>query len=130
MRKKEVYVMVVGETSRANNWGIYGYNRDTNPKLSKVFGLTAFNHVLTESNTTHKSVPMLLSAVSACTFDSIYHQKSIITAFKEAGFQTAFYLISVIIILLSIFLVKRLILMTLLKKIFLIPATIHPMMNC
>ncbi|WP_101542857.1 lipid A phosphoethanolamine transferase [Bacteroides cutis] len=90
MRKKEVYVMVVGETSRANNWGIYGYNRDTNPKLSKVFGLTAFNHVLTESNTTHKSVPMLLSAVSACTFDSIYHQKSIITAFKEAGFQTAF----------------------------------------
>nr|WP_302831744.1 lipid A phosphoethanolamine transferase [uncultured Bacteroides sp.] len=89
--EKEVYVMVVGETSRANNWSIYGYNRDTNPELSKVFGLTAFNHVLTESNTTHKSVPMLLSPVSACTYDSIYHQKGIITAFKEAGFQTAFF---------------------------------------
>lgn len=89
--EKEVYVMVVGETSRANNWSIYGYDRDTNPELSKVFGLTAFNHVLTESNTTHKSVPMLLSPVSACTYDSIYHQKGIITAFKEAGFQTAFF---------------------------------------
>lgn len=89
--EKEVYVMVVGETSRANNWSIYGYDRDTNPELSKIFGLTAFNHVLTESNTTHKSVPMLLSSVSACTYDSIYHQKGIITAFKEAGFQTAFF---------------------------------------
>lgn len=34
---------------------------------------------------------MLMSAVSAENFDSIYHQKGIITAFKEAGFKTAFF---------------------------------------
>ena len=34
--KKEVYVMVVGETSRAKNWSIYGYERETNPELSKI----------------------------------------------------------------------------------------------
>lgn len=89
--KKEIYVMVVGETSRAKNWSIYGYERETNPELSKIRDLTAFCHVLTESNTTHKSVPMLLSSVSASDFDSIYYQKGIITAFKEAGFQTAFF---------------------------------------
>lgn len=89
--KREVYVMVVGETSRALNWSMYGYGRDTNPELSKITGLTAFCHVLTESNTTHKSVPMLLSPIDACSFDSIYHQKSIITAFKEAGYRTAFF---------------------------------------
>ena len=89
--KKEIYVMVVGETSRAKNWSIYGYERETNPELSKVKDLTAFCHVLTESNTTHKSVPMLLSSVSANNFNSIYYQKGIITAFKEAGFQTAFF---------------------------------------
>ncbi len=89
--KKEIYVMVVGETSRAKNWSIYGYERETNPELSKIEGLTAFCHVLTESNTTHKSVPMLLSSISANDFDSIYFQKGIITAFKEAGFQTAFF---------------------------------------
>lgn len=88
---KEVYVMVVGETSRAANWSIYGYERETNPELSKVDGLTAFCHVLTESNTTHKSVPMLLSPVSAHDFNSIYRQKGIITAFKEAGYRTAFF---------------------------------------
>ena len=90
-KNREVYVMVIGETSRATNWSIYGYNRETNPKLSKVKGLTAFCHVLTESNTTHKSVPMLMSSVSAHDFNSIYQQKSIITTFKEAGYQTAFF---------------------------------------
>ena len=89
--KREVYVMVVGETSRAGNWSIYGYERNTNPELSKAKGVTAFCHVLTESNTTHKSVPMLISPISAHDYDSIYYQKGIITAFKEAGYKTAFF---------------------------------------
>ena len=89
--KQEVYVMVVGETSRALNWQLYGYERETNPLLVQQSGLVAFPKVLTESNTTHKSVPMLLSDVTACSYDSIYHRKGIITAFKEAGFRTAFF---------------------------------------
>ena len=88
---REVYVMVIGETSRAANWSLYGYNRETNPKLSKIEGLTAFCHVLTVSNTTHKSVPMLMSPISAHDFNSIYQQKGVITAFKEAGYRTAFF---------------------------------------
>ena len=88
---REVYVMVIGETSRAANWSLYGYNRETNPKLSQIEGLTAFCHVLTESNTTHKSVPMLMSPISAHDFNSIYQQKGVITAFKEAGYRTAFF---------------------------------------
>ena len=83
--------MVVGETSRALNWQLYGYERETNPLLSRQPGLIAFPKVLTESNTTHKSVPMLMSDATACNYDSIYHQKGIITAFKEAGFRTAFF---------------------------------------
>lgn len=91
LHQREVYVMVVGETSRAQNWQLYGYPRATNPALKKIEGLTVFTHVLSESNTTHKSVPMLLSAVAASNFDSIYYQKSILTAFKEAGYATAFF---------------------------------------
>ena len=89
--KREVYVMVIGETSRALNWQLYGYERETNPLLSRQTGLVAFPKALTESNTTHKSVPMLMSDVNACNYDSIYYQKGIITAFKEAGFRTAFF---------------------------------------
>lgn len=88
---KEVYVMVIGETSRACNWSLYGYPRQTTPGLSRCEGLVAFPYVLSESNTTHKSVPMLLSPVSAGDYDSLYYRKSIVTAFKEAGFHTAFF---------------------------------------
>lgn len=87
----EVYVLVIGETARASNFGLYGYERETTPLLEKTDGLLAFPDVLTQSNTTHKSVPMLLSAVTADHYDHICRQKGILTAFKEAGFHTAFF---------------------------------------
>ncbi len=86
----EVYVMVVGETARAHNFSLYGYPRDTNPLLSKTQGVKAFSDVSTQSNTTHKSVPMLLSAASAEDFERLFHEKGILATFKEAGFHTVF----------------------------------------
>lgn len=86
----EVYVMVVGETARAHNFSLYGYPRNTNPLLSKTPGIKAFPNVTTQSNTTHKSVPMLLSAASAEDFERLFHEKGILAAFKEAGFHTVF----------------------------------------
>lgn len=86
----EVYVMVVGETARAHNFSLYGYPRNTNPLLSKTPGIKAFPNVTTQSNTTHKSVPMLLSAASAEDFERLFHEKGILATFKEAGFHTVF----------------------------------------
>ena len=86
----EVYVMVVGETARAHNFSLYSYPRNTNPLLSKTPGIKAFPNVTTQSNTTHKSVPMLLSAASAEDFERLFHEKGILAAFKEAGFHTVF----------------------------------------
>lgn len=86
----EFYVMVIGETSRAINWELAGYGRPTNPRLSQRDNLTFFKKAISESNTTHKSVPMLLSYVTACNFDSLKYVTSILMAFKEAGFKTTF----------------------------------------
>lgn len=86
----EVYVMVVGETARAHNFSIYGYPRNTNPLLSKTPGITVFPDATTQSNTTHKSVPMLLSAASAEDFPRLFHEKGILAAFREAEFHTVF----------------------------------------
>ncbi len=88
--KREVYVMVIGETARACEFQIYGYNRPTTPRLLKEKNLVAFTNVMSQSNTTHKSVPMLMSAASAVDYDRIYKEKGIIEAFKEAGFHTTF----------------------------------------
>lgn len=82
-------ILVIGETARAANWQLLGYERSTNPRLSQRDGLVAFPYALSQSNTTHKSVPMLLSAVDADTYSRLPQSKSIITAFKEAGYTTA-----------------------------------------
>lgn len=86
--KREIYVLVVGETSRAMEWHMYGYERQTTPQLEKLDGLVHFRDVTTQSNNTHKSVPIILSAASAEDYGVIYNEKSIVTAFKEAGFRT------------------------------------------
>ncbi len=88
--ERQVYVMVIGETARAAEFSVYGYNRPTTPFLSTESGLVAFNNVMSQSNTTHKSVPMLLSAASAIDYDRIYREKGVIAAFREAGFHTVF----------------------------------------
>lgn len=87
---REIYVMVIGETSRAENWSLYGYERKTTPYLDEKQGLIHFSDAITQSNTTHKSVSIMLSAASAENYDIIYKQKSIIQAFKEIGFKTVF----------------------------------------
>ena len=87
---REAYLFVIGETARGDNWQLGGYERPTNPLLAKEDGVVFFPKSVSESNTTHKSVPMLMSFASAENFDSIAHYKSVITAFREAGFSTAF----------------------------------------
>ncbi len=90
---REVYVAVVGETSRADNWQFFGYDRYTTPRLCSLPSgtIAGFGRTFSESNTTHKAVPLLLSNLTADNFDSkINESKSVITAFKEAGFKTAY----------------------------------------
>lgn len=87
----EIHLLVIGETSRAINWQLAGYGRETNPELAKRSDVVFFDKAISQSNTTHKCVPMLLSVVEPSTFDSIIARKSIITAFKEAGYKTAYF---------------------------------------
>lgn len=86
----ETLVLVIGETSRADNWQLYGYRRKTNPLLAQVKGLTVFTNYMSQSNTTHKSVPILLSLAEAYNYDILYHTKGIMQAFREAGYHTVF----------------------------------------
>lgn len=86
--ERQIYVLVIGETSRADNWQLYGYNRKTTPNLESQNNLYVFEDALTQSNTTHKSVSIILSDVEAKDYNDIYQKKGIIQAFKEAGFKT------------------------------------------
>lgn len=87
---REVYVLVIGEASRAANWQMYGYNRATNPLLSKRDDITLFKQITTQSNTTHKSVPMILSSVHTSQHEELYKRSGLLALFNEAGFTTYF----------------------------------------
>lgn len=88
--QREVYILIIGEASRAFSWSLYGYERETTHNLENNNSVVAFKDMLTQSNTTHKSVSILLSSVSAEDYDSIYYKKSVVSLFKDAGFKTAF----------------------------------------
>lgn len=87
----EIYVLVVGETSRADNWSLYGYNRETNPGTSALKNLVVYRDAITMSNTTHKSVPTIMSSAGSEHYDSLYYRKGVISAFNEVGYTTAYY---------------------------------------
>lgn len=85
---REIYVMVIGEAARADNWQLYGYGRETNPLLAHKKNLVVYKNVVTQSNATHKSVPMILSSASAMNHDEIYRRKGIVQLYKDMGFRT------------------------------------------
>ncbi len=89
--EEEIYVLVIGETSRAINWELFGYDRPTNPRLSQRNNLITFPRAISQSNTTHKCVPMMLTHTTPLSFDSIMYRKSIIAAFNEVGYNTAVF---------------------------------------
>ncbi len=87
---REIYVYIIGEASRAMSWQLFGYERKTNPYLSQIPGLILFRNMLTQSNTTHKSVPLFLSSVATDEHDELYRRKGLPALFNEAGFETWF----------------------------------------
>lgn len=87
----EVYVLVLGETSRAYSWSLYGYPRETTPRLeARRAEMAVFRDVITQSNTTYKSVPILLSPADAAHADRLPQVRGIMEAFRSAGFYTLY----------------------------------------
>lgn len=85
---KQIYVMIIGESSRYDHWGVNGYLRPTSPQLSKRSNLLSFNNMVTGGYITELSVPMLITRAAAENYKQHYAEKSIVSAFKEAGFKT------------------------------------------
>lgn len=60
--KKELIIMVVGETARADRFSLNGYKRDTNPRLSKE-DVVSFSNVSSCGTSTSVSVPCMFSSL-------------------------------------------------------------------
>lgn len=86
--QREIYMFIIGEAARACNWQLYGYPRPTTPHLASRSDIVVFDNMLTQSNTTHKCVPMLLSPTDPEHHDELYTRKGMPALFREAGFRT------------------------------------------
>lgn len=61
-KKKTVLVIVVGETARAQNFSLNGYDKETNPLLSRQNNLVSFQNATSCGTVTAYSVPCMFSA--------------------------------------------------------------------
>lgn len=88
-KPKKIYILVIGETSRKENWQLNNYHRKTNPLLNKQLNLVNLYNFLAISSETRSAIPMMITRKPAeQVYNYNYPEKSIISAFKEAGFTT------------------------------------------
>ncbi|PMW96018.1 phosphoethanolamine transferase [Pseudomonas sp. FW215-R2] len=85
--RKSLTVLVVGESARAENFGILGYGRDTTPKLDKEAGLIAFTDVHSCGTETAVSVPCMFSNMGRKDYDAskAKNQEGLLDVLKRAG---------------------------------------------
>ncbi|MBC3365651.1 phosphoethanolamine--lipid A transferase [Pseudomonas sp. SWRI154] len=87
--RKSLTVLVVGESARAENFGILGYNRDTTPKLDKEAGLIAFTNVHSCGTETAVSVPCMFSNMGRKDYDAskARNEEGLLDVLKRAGLE-------------------------------------------
>jgi lipid A ethanolaminephosphotransferase len=85
--RKSLTVLVVGESARAENFGILGYDRDTTPKLNHEAGLIAFTNVHSCGTETAVSVPCMFSNLGRKNYNAstAKNEEGLLDVLKRAG---------------------------------------------
>lgn len=83
-------VLLIGETSRYDHWDINGYYRPTSPRLrDRRDQIISFDSCYSVANLTTVSVPFMLSRATPQNQALYLREKSVVDAFQEAGYRTA-----------------------------------------
>ncbi|MGF6455159.1 phosphoethanolamine transferase [Pseudomonas frederiksbergensis] len=87
--RKSLTVLVVGESARAENFGILGYDRDTTPQLDKEAGLIAFTNVHSCGTETAVSVPCMFSNMGRKDYNAskAKNEEGLLDVLKHAGLE-------------------------------------------
>ena len=86
-RHKSLTVLVVGESARADNFGILGYERNTTPKLQAEHGVIAYPNAHSCGTETAVSVPCMFSNLGRANYSATkaYSQEGLLDVLKRAG---------------------------------------------
>ena len=92
--RPRLLVLVVGETVRAQDWGLNGYVRQTTPQLAALAQAPAgpinFTHVMACGSSTEISLPCMFSPWGRAHYDKdrIDHSQSLLHVLEHAGIHT------------------------------------------
>ncbi len=85
----DVAIFLLGESLRRSNMGIYGYGKNTTPKLAGISDeLHIFNKAISPAPLTFFSVPKLLSLATVKNPNLFYERPSIVSIAKLGGYKT------------------------------------------
>ncbi|WP_283154594.1 phosphoethanolamine transferase EptA [Escherichia fergusonii] len=84
--RKNLTILIVGETSRAENFSLNGYPRDTNPRLAKD-NVVYFPNTASCGTATAVSVPCMFSDMPRKHYDEelAQHQEGLLDVIQRAG---------------------------------------------
>lgn len=88
--KPLLLVLVVGETVRAQNWGLNGYARQTTPELARIPELINFSAVTSCGTSTEVSLPCMFSPYGRRDYNAkkIRTHQSLLHVLDHAGIAT------------------------------------------
>lgn len=88
---RQVHVLVIGETGRPDRWQLNGYARPTSPRLAAEPALLSLRNMVSPWAWTRMSVPIIVSRKPGTERRPFFHEKSLVSAFREAGFRTYWF---------------------------------------
>ncbi|HNE26701.1 MAG TPA: phosphoethanolamine transferase CptA [Pseudomonadales bacterium] len=85
----QTYVLVIGESTNRNRLSLYGYPRDTNPRLQEIrHELLVYNDVVANIPYTIESLSSTLTFTPPEKYNEAYRAMNVVTMMKKAGFKT------------------------------------------
>ncbi len=86
--RKNLTIVVLGETSRAENFSLGGYDRETNPRL-KQDDVVYFPKTTSCGTATAVSIPCMFSNMPRAHYDEelAHHQEGVLDILQRAGIQ-------------------------------------------
>jgi len=82
------FVLIIGESASRNHMSIYGYPRNTTPKLKKRSDLIVYDDVISAYSHTINSVLSMLTEANLDNKKQFHESVSLADVFHSAGFKT------------------------------------------
>ncbi|RMG34388.1 MAG: hypothetical protein D6732_10550, partial [Methanobacteriota archaeon] len=80
-----VLVLVIGESINKHHMGVYGYYRDTTPRLNSIDEKIVWKNVVSAAPTTFKSVGMMLTLRN---LENDFYGTTVLRVAQKAGYKT------------------------------------------